>query len=152
MSRLKALRIAVIVMVVLLGLQFELGMAVNLSPNLDNVSPVAAAPAAVWSALAMVGAEAVTHALLGCLLTFFAVVILVLALLCGVPSVAILGAISFITIGLASANGILFTLSGFKNDNYSHGMATAFLLAFSAHFILLGILTIRMRAPDTARR
>lgn len=35
--------------------------------------------------------------------------------------------------------------TGFKNDNYSHGMATTFLLAFSPHFMLLGILTIRMR-------
>jgi hypothetical protein len=144
MTRLKALRIAVLIMVVLLGAEFELGMAVNLSPSLQEISPPAA-PAALWGALVTVGGEAAAHALLGGLLAALAIVIFVLALLCGGPGVAVCGALSFLTIGLASANGILFILSGFRDDNYSHGMATAFLLAFSLHFILLGVLTFRIR-------
>ena len=51
MKRLKALRNMVIIMVVLLAFQFELGMAVNLSPNLQEVPPVAATLAATGAAL-----------------------------------------------------------------------------------------------------
>ena len=145
MTRLKALRNMVIIMVVLLAFQFELGMAVNLSPNLQEVPPVAATLAATGAALTKVGGEAVTHAIMGILLTILAVAVLVLAFACRSRSVAIMGVLSFLSVALAGVNGILFTLSGFKNDGYSHGMATSFLAAFSLHFILLGILTVRLR-------
>ncbi len=72
MTRLKALRAAVIISVVLLAFQFELGMAVNLSPNLEEVPPLAAAPAAIWAALSKVGGDALAHAVLGSLLTILA--------------------------------------------------------------------------------
>jgi hypothetical protein len=145
MARLKALRIAVIVTVILLAFQFELGMAVNLSPNLQEVPPLAGTLAAIWAALSKVGGDAVTHALLGGLLTILAAANLVLALASRSRSAGLIGALSFLSIALASVNGVLFTLSGFKNDNYSHGMATTFLVAFSLHFIQLGFLTIRVR-------
>ena len=58
-----------------------------------------------------------------------------MALRSGAIAVAIMGGVSFLLIAMAAVNGVLFTLSGFKNDHYSHGMATAFLLSFSALFV-----------------
>ncbi|MGO9412596.1 MAG: hypothetical protein ACLQCB_17830 [Spirochaetia bacterium] len=151
MTKLRALRLTTIIMAVLLALQFELGMAVNLSPALEVVPPVAGTPAAVWSALAKVGADALTHAVLGSLLTVLALANLVLAITSGARSVALIGALAFVCIAMASANGILFTLSGFKDDHYSHGMATTFLLGFALHFIQVGILTVRLRTQVPGR-
>lgn len=118
---------------------------------LEVVPPVAGTPAAVWSALAKVGADALTHAVLGSLLTVLALANLVLAITSGARSVALIGALAFVCIAMASANGILFTLSGFKDDHYSHGMATTFLLGFALHFIQVGILTVRLRTQVPGR-
>jgi len=65
-------------------------------------------------------------------------------------SVAVIGALSFLAMALASSNGVLFTLSGFKSDYYSHGMATLFLLAFSLHFVQVCVLTVKLRRQAAA--
>ena len=145
MTRLKSLRIVSIVVVMLLALQFELGMAVNLSPDLHEVPPLARTPAAVWEALTKVGAGAPEHAALGVLLAAISCASLVMALRSGTTSVSVMGVASFVAIVLAGVNGALFALSGFKNDNYSHGMATTFLLAFSAQFVQICIVTTKLR-------
>ena len=157
MRVLRSLRIVVIAMLILLALQFELGMAVNLSPSLEDVPPLAGTLAAVWAALAKVGGAAIMHALLGSFLTIAALA--GLAVRSGARSVAAVGIASFISIAMATLNGVLFTLSGFKNDHYSHGMATLFLVAFSLHFAQLGLVILKLRrraagekSPTTAGR
>jgi len=145
MARLKSLRVFVIVVLALLALQFELGMAVNLSPSLEEVPPLASTFGAIWGALAKVGGDALGHALLGSLLTVVALAQLFLAVTSGSRSVSVIGAFCFLGMLLATVNGVLFTLSGFKNDGYSHGMATTFIVTFSLHFILLCILSVKLR-------
>jgi hypothetical protein len=144
-TRLKSLRVAAIVILILLTLQFELGMSVNLSPSLEQVPHLAGTATAVWGALVKVGGAALTHALLGASLTVIALASLVLAIISGDRSVAVIGIFSFLAIALAAVNGVLFTLSGFKDDNYSHGMATLFLLAFSLYFVQVCLLSVKLR-------
>jgi len=148
-TRFRFLRIAVVGILILLAVQFELGMAVNLSPSLEDVPPVAGTVTAIWGALARVGEAALTHALLGTFLTVLALASLVLAIRSRARSVAVIGVFSFLVMALATVNGILFTLSGFKNDHFSHGMATLFLLAFSLHFVQACVLTVRLRRPNS---
>ena len=151
MALLRSLRILCVVTVILLALQFELGMAVNLSPSLEAVPPVTSTPAAVWRALTKVGVGAPAHALLGASITVIALAGLVTALRTGVTAVAVIGVVSFLTIAAASVNGVLFTLSGFKNDNYSHGMATMFLLAFTVQFVQIFLLSMNLRRQKSER-
>jgi len=132
-------------MLILLALQFELGMAINLSPNLEDVPPLAGTVAAIWAALAKVGGAALLHGLLGVFLTIAALASLALAVGSGARSVTVVGVISFITIAVASLNGVLFTMSAFKDDHYSHGMATLFLLSFSLYFVQLCIVAVKLR-------
>jgi hypothetical protein len=143
------LRVIVIIILALLALQFELGVAVNLSPNLQDVPPLAGSVAAIWSALAKVGGEALTHAVLGSLLVLGSLAVLVRSAMSGVRSVAVIGILAFAGTALAALNGYLFTLSGFKNDGYSHGMATAFLVAFTMYFVLVCVLSVKVRRPTT---
>ena len=150
MTRLRSLRVVVVAVLILLAFQYELGMSVNLSPTLQDVPPLAGTMSAIWGALARVGAGALTHAVLGSLLTVVAVASLVLAVTSGTRSVAVIGVLSFIAMVLATANGVLFTLSGFKDDSYSHGMASAFLLVFSLYFVQLCVLSVRLRRQATA--
>ena len=71
------------------------------------------------------------HALLGTALVAAGLVGLVLSILSGSRIIVAMGIGSFLFLALAELSGILFTLSGFKDDGDSHGMATGFLLAFS---------------------
>lgn len=150
MARLRFLRILVVGVLVLLALQFELGMAVNLSPSLQEVPPLATTFGAVWGALAKVGGDAVSHALLGTLLIVVALAHVFLAVTSGSKSVSAIGVFCFLGMALATVNGVLFTLSGFKNDNYSHGMATTFLVTFTLHFIQLCVLAVKLRRRAVA--
>ncbi len=144
MSLFRPLRTFSIVFLVLLALQFELGMAVNLSPSLQEAAPPGSVTA-LWTALGKVGADAIVHAVLGTVLSIAGVVGLVLALMSRGKATAVIGVFSFLFLALAESNGILFTLSGFKNDAYSHGMATGFLLAFSLYFVQVCILSVKLR-------
>jgi hypothetical protein len=145
MTVLRPLRVFSIVFLVLLAFQFELGMAVNLSPSLQEVPPPAVSFAPLWTALAKVGADALVHALLGTALSVAGIVGLVLAILSRGKMMLVIGVFSFLFLALAEANGVLFALSGFKNDGYSHGMATGFLLAFSLYFVQVCVLSVKLR-------
>ncbi len=145
MTVLRPLRVFSIVFLILLAFQFELGMAVNLSPSLQEVPPPALSFAPLWTMLAKVGADALVHAVLGTALSVAGLAGLVLAILSRARMVAVTGVFSFLFLALAEANGILFALSGFKNDGYSHGMATGFLLAFSLSFVQVCVLSVRLR-------
>ena len=132
----RPLRISLIVLIVLLALQFELGMAVNLS-DLHTVPAFGFSVPALWSALAKVGGEAVTHAELGTLMAIGVVFTMIRSLGSGIRRVQIVGVLLFLAMALATLNGVLFVLSGFDNDGYSHGMATGFILSILLCFLEL---------------
>jgi hypothetical protein len=133
-KRLQGLRIMVIVILALLGLQYEFGMAVNIA-NPPSLAPTSLN--GVNNALNQVGAVAMIHASLGSALVIFSILILIFSLRSGLRSLQVFGSLAFLTTLLAALTGLLFTLSGFQNDGDSHGMATNFLLAFTFYFLEL---------------
>jgi hypothetical protein len=135
-NKIKRLQVAVMTVLVLLAVQFEFGMAVNLS-NLPSLSPFGFSFLNVLSALNQAGLVAMVHAVLGTVLTVISLIGLLMALASKIRSVQIFGALGLLSMALAEINGVLFTLSGFQNNNYSHGMATNFILTFSFYFIEL---------------
>lgn len=135
-KRLTAARVMVIVLLILLAFQFELGMAVNIA-NPKPIPPFSLSSTAVTAALNGVGVVAVVHASLGSLLVLFSLVSIILALRTGAISVKVFGILAFVAMCLAAATGVMYTLSGFQNDGLSHGMATMFLLSFSFNFLEL---------------
>jgi hypothetical protein len=135
-NRLQGLRVMVIVMLVLLGLQYEFGMAVNLA-NPPSLAPIGFSLNGVSNALNQVGAVAVIHASLGSILVIFALINLMLSLRSGLRSVQVFGSLAFLSILLAGLTGLLYTLSGFQNNGDTHGMASNFLLSFTFYFLEL---------------
>jgi hypothetical protein len=135
-NRIKVLQVAVITVLVLLTIQYEFGMAANLS-NLPSLSPFGFSFSKLVSALNQAGFVTVIHAALGTVLTILALITLVLALVSKIRSVKVFGALAFLSMALAETCGVLFVLSGFQNNNYSHGMATNFILTFGFYFIEL---------------
>src|SRR5512135_2475873 len=87
----KALRVMVVITLILLTIQYELGMAINLSPDLPKLSPFGFSLVPISNALHLAGPVALVHAGLGSLLTLMALFTLVLSLTSGVRSVQILG-------------------------------------------------------------
>jgi hypothetical protein len=141
----KGLRVAVITVIVFLAFQFELGMAINLSDP-PNIPPISFSLHNVLGALNQVGSLALVHALLGTILTILALITLALALASGIRSVQVFGVLGFLSMALATISGLLFVLSGYQNDHYSHGMATNFILTFGFYFLELYFLK---PAPST---
>lgn len=139
-GRIKFARVLVIIMLVMLVVLYEFGMAVNLGPNLPQIQPFNYSNAQFNAALNQAGVVAVVHASLGSLLIVLALVTLVASLFSGVRGAQIFGVLGFITILLAAYSGMLFVLSGFQNDGFSHGMATNFILALVFYFLELYVL------------
>jgi hypothetical protein len=135
-KRLTGLRIMVIVILALLGLQYEFGMAVNLATQ-PSLAPFGFSLTAVTGALNQIGAVAVIHASLGSALVIIALINLILSLRSGLRSLQVFGSLAFLTILLAAITGLLYTLSGFQNNGDTHGMATNFLLSFTFYFLEL---------------
>jgi hypothetical protein len=129
----------VIVLLALLGLQYEFGMAVNIA-NPPSLPAFGLSLNAVSNALHQAGVVAVIHASLGIWLVVFSVINLILSLRSGLRSVQVFGSLAFLATLLAAITGLLFTLSGFQNDGDSHGMATNFLLSFTFYFLELSFL------------
>ncbi len=132
----KGLRINLVVLIVLLALQFEMGMGINLS-DLKTVPAFAFSVSALLSALATAGGEGVIHGVLGTLMAIGAIFTMIRSLRSGIRRVQVVGVLVFLTMALAALNGYLFTLSGFDKDGYSHGMATAFILCIVFCFMEL---------------
>ena len=124
----------VIVMLALLGLQYEFGMAVNLA-NPPSLPPVGFSMSGVNNALNQIGVVGLIHASLGSLLVIIALINLILSLRSGLRSIKVFGSLAFLTILLAAVTGLLYTLSGFQNNGDTHGMATNFLLSFTFYFL-----------------
>ena len=135
-NRFRALRVLVMVILVLLIVQFEFGMAVTIA-NPPELSPFSFSIVKISDALNQAGVAALLHASLGTLLAVFSVLSLVLSLRSRVRSVQIIGSLAFLATVLAASLGLAFTLSGFQNDNYSHGMATNFILSYTFYFLEL---------------
>ncbi len=136
LSRLKRLQIMVIVMIVLLFLQYELGMA-TIMADIPPRSPFHFSIAAFRGALEQAGGVTPVHAIFGGIVVIVAVINLILALMTKIRSAQILGVLNFLFIIIAAGGGLFFVLSGFQNDHASHAMATNFLLAFAFSFIEL---------------
>jgi hypothetical protein len=135
-KRQKALRIIVMVILALLALQFEFGMAVTMSDP-PAIPPFGFSQDAFMNALHGAGGVALIHADLGAFLVVFSVVSLVLSLRSGMRSVQVFGSLAFLAVLLAGITGQLFVQSGFQNDGFSHGMATNFILSFAFYFLEL---------------
>ncbi len=134
------LRVIIIIFLAVLAFQFELGMAINLSPNLPSLPAFNFSISLILQALQKIGAIGPLHAGVGVLLLLLALANLILAVISRVRSVIIFGILGFLSTILEMMSGILFTLSGFQNDGYSHGMATNFLLSMIFFFIELYLL------------
>jgi hypothetical protein len=135
-NQLKGLRITVVTILVFLALQFEFGMAINLSDPPD-IPPLSFSFTGVLGALNVIGPVALLHAILGTVLTIVSMISLVLALGSKIRRVQVFSVLGFLSMALAASSGLLFVLSGFQNDHYSHGMATNFILTFAFYFIEL---------------
>ncbi len=138
-KRFLGLRVIVIVILALLGLQYEFGMAVNIA-NPPSLAPIGFSLNALSGALLQAGVVAVIHASLGSGLVIFSIINLIFSLRSGLRSLQVFGSLSFLTTLLAATTGLLFVLSGFQNDGDSHGMATNFLLSFTFYFLELHFL------------
>jgi heme A synthase len=135
-KRLVPLRTFVIIILVLLAFQFELGMAVNLASP-PSIPRAGISLNGISNALHQAGAAAVFHASLGVWLVLLSLIVVVLSLRSGTRGAQVFGSLAFLAILLAAANGLLFVLSGFQADGYSHGMATGFILSFGFYFLEL---------------
>jgi len=115
----KTIRVSIIVLLALLFLQYEFGMATNLSP-LPSLPPIpntlSGYSTGFNSALAQAGPAAVVHATLGSLLGLAAIFVLGPTLRSGRRSVQVFGGLAFVTTLLAGITGTLFVMSGFQND------------------------------------
>ncbi len=136
-NQFKSLRVIAVIILVLLTIQYELGMDVNFSPNLPKLSPVGFSLVKISDALHQAGPVALAHAGLGSLLILLSILTAILAIESKVRSVQIFGVLGFLSVSLAALGGVLFTLSGFQQDNYSLMMASNFLLAFIFYFLEL---------------
>jgi len=135
-DRLRGLRANLVVLIVLLALQFELGMAVNLS-DLHTIPAFGFSIRQVFSALGAAGGAAVAHGILGTLLALGGIGNLVQSVRSARRGIRIVGVILFVTMVLSAVNGYLFVLSGFQNDGYSHGMSTTFIVTLLLCFLEL---------------
>ena len=136
-NQFKSLRMMVTITLILLTLQYEFGMAINLSPNLPELAPFGFSLTEISDALHLAGPMALVHAGLGSLLTLLSILILFLSLRSKIRSIQVLGSLSFLTMLVAMIGGILFTLSGFQADHYSMAMASNFILTFIFNFLEL---------------
>ena len=135
-KNLKGIRILVMVILAFLLVQYEFGMAANLNGP-PKLAPFGFSSTKFTDALNQAGLVEMIHADLGSLLPVLSLVGLILSLRSRVRSVQIVGTLAFLTVLLAAISGVLFVLSGYQNDHFSHGMATNFILSVVFYFLEL---------------
>ncbi len=135
----KPLRVLVIIVLVMLFFQYELGIQVIMS-NPPSINPFPFSIQAVSQALHGVGTVAVIHAAWGGLLLVMSLVVMVVSLLSRRRAAQVFGTLAFLAILSAAYGGLGFVLSGFQNDNQSHNMATNLLASFTFYFLELYVL------------
>ena len=140
----KHLRIVAIVMIVVLFVQYEFGIA-TIMANPASIPPFSFSIATVTNALTQVGIIALIHAGLGSLLFILSILNLILAWRTNDRMARIFGAFGFLSMLFAAGGGLYFVLSGFQNDNASHAMATNFLLAYTWYFLELFYARLSLR-------
>src|SRR5690242_14453664 len=106
----RSLRILVIIMLILLWMQYELGMSINLSPSLPQLPSFGFSLMRISSALHQAGLMALAHAILGSSLAVLSLLALALSLASNVRRVQIVGALGSLFVVVAAAGGVLFTL------------------------------------------
>ncbi len=143
----KSLKAVTIVILVLLAVQYELGMEVNFADP-SPITPFAFSLPGVSEALRGAGLAALLHAGLGGFLSLLSLVSLVLSLKSRLRSLQVFGVLGSLGILLAAAGGLLFVLSGFQDNRLSHAMADDFILAFVFYFLELYFL----KPPQPAGR
>ena len=143
-NQFKILRMLVAIMLIFLTIQYELGMVINFSADLPELSPFRFSLKNISEVLHQASTVALAHAILGSLLTFVSILLLILSLRSKIRRVQIFGLLGFLALTLAATGGILFTLSGFQEDHYSLAMASDFILVFIFYFLELHFLK-----PDT---
>jgi hypothetical protein len=146
-NRFKTLRVMVVITLILLTIQYELGMVVNLSPDLPENPPLGFSLITILDALHLAGPLALAHAGLGSFLALLSVLILILSLKVKIKGVKLFGSLGFLTIILATISGVLFTLSGFQADHFSLAMGSNFILAFISYFLELYLLKVDSQTP-----
>ncbi len=139
-NQFRSLRMMVVVILVLLTIQYELGMDVNFSPKLPELPPFGFSLAKISDSLQRAGPVALTHAGLGSFLILLSILTVILSTRSKMRSVQIFGWLGFLSITFAATGGVLFTLSGFQQDDYSLAMASNFILAFIFYFLELYLL------------
>jgi hypothetical protein len=136
--RFRGLRIFVIIMLVLMVFQYELGMATTLSdpPELKPFGFSFTSPD-FSNAMDQLSFAGQINTSFGAFLVISSLVTLILSLRSHARSMQVFGSLAFLATLIAGINGLLFVQSGFQNDNFSHGMATFFLLGFIFYFLEL---------------
>ena len=133
----RTLRIFVMVLLALLFVQYEFGMAVNMAnpPSLPafNMSDGNAFNAALNQA----GGLAQPHSILGAVVWLISLVTAVLSFRTRIPSVRILGSLTLLSVSVAGAGGSFFVSSGFANERASLVMAAGFVLSYTFAFLEL---------------
>ncbi len=125
-----------VVMLAMLFLQYELGMA-TIMADPPSISPFSFSIIGFRSALDQVGVVALLHAGFGGWVVILSVVNTIMALRSGIRGAQIFGVLGFVAVLLAAHGGLRFVLSGFQNDHASHEMGTNFLLSFAFFFLEL---------------
>jgi hypothetical protein len=136
-NQLKSLRVMVAVTLVLLAIQYELGMVINLSPDLPELPAFGFSLLKISDALHLAGPTAWAHAGLGSILALLSILTLILSIRSRIRSVQLFGSLRFLAVVSVVAGGVLFTLSGFQEDHFSLTMASDFILAFIFYFLEL---------------
>jgi heme A synthase len=135
-KNIKGIRILVMIILALLLFQYEFGMAANLNGP-PKLAPFGFSSAKFAEALNQAGLVEMIHADLGTLLPVLSLVGLILSLRSRVRSVQVVGTLAFLAVLLAAISGILFVMSGYQDDHFSHGMATNFILSVVFYFLEL---------------
>lgn len=135
-NQFKSLRIMVVIMLVLLFLQYELGIS-TIMADPASIPPFGFSITAFRNALDHIGVVALLHAGFGVWLVIIAIINMIMSLRTGIRSTQIFGVLSFLAVLIAAHGGLRFVLSGFQNDNASHEMATNFILSFTFFFLEL---------------
>lgn len=144
--RVRALRWLIVAEVLLLCVQYELGVSLTVAGAFPSVAASGFSFGTFASYVATAGGSVLAHAVLGILILADALVTLVLAFLTRVPWLRITALIEFAFVLSAAAGGFLFVLSGFADDSFSYQMSTGFLIAFVFTFLSLYVL----RSPEPA--
>ena len=136
-KQIKRLRILVMIVLGLLIVQYEFGIAFNISnpPSLPAFS--FSDGNAFNQALNRVGFVAQAHSIVGFLIWLVVLVNLVLSLRSKMRSVQIFGSLLFLSITVAGVAGSIFVASGFNDDHASHAMASNFILSYTFAFLEL---------------